>query len=273
MNRFFISGCQRSGTTLLRLVLETHANIHCFDEQLGYLILIGEVRGEQVDYTTTAGTELIGFKIPRYAEQLLRDEFDDIDYGKCPSFYRGEPVIHMVRDPLDVIASMLTLKVPGRRTWIELYGRSILDHQFTYPAIRKRYGDYYRAVEDAGRPDHLVGALYWLVKNHGLMELLEEDKPVLPISYEAMVTNPEYFLRIICRFLQVPWSDELLYHDRYQHCELDEKGMAIGNTNPKRSIDDRSVGRYKKVLDKEQVEEVENFTNTMIQQLEKVLAQ
>jgi hypothetical protein len=42
MDRFFISGCQRYGTTMLRLVLESHSHIHWFDEAIGYRLLIAE---------------------------------------------------------------------------------------------------------------------------------------------------------------------------------------------------------------------------------------
>jgi Sulfotransferase family len=40
--RFFVAGCQRSGTTLLRLVLECHPRVYCFDEAIGYRVLAGE---------------------------------------------------------------------------------------------------------------------------------------------------------------------------------------------------------------------------------------
>lgn len=40
--RFFITGCQRSGTTLLRLILEGHQDIRCFDETRSYGVLAGQ---------------------------------------------------------------------------------------------------------------------------------------------------------------------------------------------------------------------------------------
>jgi hypothetical protein len=39
--RFFILGCQRSGTTLLRLILESHPDIFCYDEIKAYAVLQG----------------------------------------------------------------------------------------------------------------------------------------------------------------------------------------------------------------------------------------
>ncbi|MBF0635142.1 MAG: sulfotransferase, partial [Nitrospinae bacterium] len=66
MERFFISGCQRSGTTMLRLALESHPDVHCFDEIIGNDILVREAKGEKAEFTVKEGATRIGFKIPRF---------------------------------------------------------------------------------------------------------------------------------------------------------------------------------------------------------------
>lgn len=58
MERFFISGCQRSGTTMLRLILESHPFIQCFDEVAGYDILIHESKGEVREFAVKEGASL-----------------------------------------------------------------------------------------------------------------------------------------------------------------------------------------------------------------------
>ncbi len=271
MKRFFISGCQRSGTTLMRLVLEAHPDVYCYDEQLGYQLLIEEARdGKSVD-RIEGREKLLGFKIPRYAEQLLRREFDDVDYGKSPSFYYDEPVLFMVRDPLDTIASMITLKLPDGMAWIARYGKVILEHMMDDSVAASRFGKQYQGVVAQGEPEHLVGAMYWSIKNQGLLDLVEQGKPVFPIQYESFVSEPEPVLKEICQFLDVPWCRNLLYHDDHKHGELDEKGLAIGGTNPKRSIDSRSVGRHRWVLSPLQVSEVKEFSREMLKKLEGVV--
>jgi hypothetical protein len=40
------------------------------------------------------------------------------------------------------------------------------------------------------------------------------------------------------------------------HGELNANGMAIGNTNPKRSIDDVSVGRWRQRFSTPQIDEI-----------------
>ena len=63
--RFFILGCQRTGTTLMRLILED-----------------------------LPPARLIGFKILRWTEQLnCQVLFDDGAEGPCEKFYRGEKIL------------------------------------------------------------------------------------------------------------------------------------------------------------------------------------
>ena len=62
MNRFLIAGCQRSGTTLMRLLLGSHSDITCIDEILSYEVLAGT--------RSSPATGLTGFKIPVWTEQL-----------------------------------------------------------------------------------------------------------------------------------------------------------------------------------------------------------
>jgi hypothetical protein len=121
MRRFLIAGCQRSGTTMMRLILESHKNIQCVDEQYSYEMLSGRLA--QPD-TTGA---LLGFKIPVWTEQLLQAQLHWNEYAylygsdPVPNFYDREPIIFMVRSPFDTISSMLRLKVESD-SWLQRVG-------------------------------------------------------------------------------------------------------------------------------------------------------
>ena len=264
MKRFFISGCQRSGTTLLRLVLESHPDIQCFDESIGYDLMIREARGESLPpISTKLGASLLGFKVPRFAEQLTRREFDDLTYGSFSSFYHGEKILHVKRDVLDVVGSMLKLKAVAETSWLETYGISILEAMIRSPHIDEVYKRKYTQLERQGIPLHLVGALYWEIKNQGYFDLQTCGKPVLGVKYECLVTSPEKELRRICHFLQIDWHDALLDHPAYLHGELDQRGRAIGETDPRRSIDASSIGGHRAVLTERQICQILSFTEDM----------
>jgi len=209
----------------------------------------------------------VGFKVPRFAEQLTRREFRDLTYGVFSSFYHDEQVIHILRDVLDVVGSMLKLKAAGETSWLEMYGVSILQTMIRHPDINGALKRKYTEVEEQGLPLHLVGALYWEIKNHGYFDLQVCKKPVMSVKYEHLVTSPEYELRRICRFLGIDWHAALLNHPAYLHGELDQRGRAIGETDPQRSIDANSVGGYRAVLTEQQIDDITSLTREMSHRL------
>lgn len=70
---FLIVGCQRSGTTLLRLVLESHSSIISIDEPASYELLSNNKKLE-IKKKNLKEKKWIGFKIPRFTEQILFDQ-------------------------------------------------------------------------------------------------------------------------------------------------------------------------------------------------------
>src|ERR1700722_4163907 len=140
--RFFILGCQRSGTTLLRLILESHPDVFCYDELKGYAVLQGAADEVRAD------ARLVGFKIPRWTEQLTFPVlFDEGPEGPCDNFYRGEKVLFVHRDVRDTIASMFKLKA-GESNWCEIWAPRIIDAKlFHDDTFRARYSAEFEIIE------------------------------------------------------------------------------------------------------------------------------
>lgn len=259
MNRFFISGCQRSGTTMLRLVLESHPSIHCFDEAAGYDLLLAEAIHGRAGINVKVGAKIVGFKIPRFSEQLTRPVFSDPLYGEFPSFYRDDKVIFIFREALDVVASMMRLKADAERSWLDRYGMEILRAMISNQPDDSIYMKDFEYIDKSGFPEHLVGALYWKIKNQGFFDLIDRKKTVYPVKYEEFVSQPQIELAGMCEFLGLEWSDSLLKHPDHPHGELDENGKAIGETDPLRGIDSCSVGGYHSLLTEEKIMEIRDF--------------
>ncbi|MDI1276630.1 sulfotransferase [Methylobacter sp.] len=271
MDRFFISGCQRSGTTMLRLILESHPSIQCFDEAAGYDLLVRESKGEGNEFLVKEGAGLLGFKVPRFAEQLTWSEFSDPVYGVFPSFYQDQKVIHVLRNALDVVGSMMRLKAHGETSWLDRYGLSILQALIHHPNINAIFKKKYETLECQGLPIHLVGALYWEIKNQGFFDLLGRNKPIYAVRYESLVGSPRSELLKLSQFLGVDWDDSLLNHPEHPHAELDENGIAIGETDPRRSIDTQSIGRYRHLMTEQQIQEVRYYTEDFSNKITQVL--
>ena len=272
MDRFFISGCQRSGTTMLRLIFESHPAIQCFDEAAGYDLLVRESKGEDIELFVKEGIALRGFKIPRFTEQLTWSEFSDPDYGVFPSFYRDQKVIHIFRDVLDVVGSMMKLKTPGGVSWLDRYGHSILQALIQHPNVSALYKKKYADLECQGLPVHLIGALYWEIKNQGFFDLLERNKTVCAVRYESLVSSPKSELLKLTQFLEVGWSDSLLNHPEHPHTELDENGFTIGETDPRRSIDTKSIGGHRHLLTEQQIQETKYYSKNLSNNIDMLLS-
>jgi hypothetical protein len=191
----FVVGCQRSGTTLLRLILDAHPNISCGPETR-FLADLAHVTGaswkrlsqygfpkrywhQQVaamfdaiksDYASRAGKTRWADKTPRYALSL---DFIDRLFPTCQ-------VIHVIRDGRDVVAS-------HRDRW---------GYVAALKAVRK-WPRYVHTAREAGAG-------------------LTPDR-YHEVRYEDLVSEPEKTLRVLLDFLDEPWDPAVLSHDRKPH--------------------------------------------------------
>jgi sulfotransferase family protein len=238
--RFFIAGCQRSGTTMMRLILESHKDIRCIDEQYSYEMLSGRL--PQAD-TTSA---LLGFKIPVWSEQLLQAQLHWNEYSylygsePVPNFYDREPLIFMVRSPLDTISSMMRLKVESD-SWLQRVAIPVVKGMAEGGRLPAEFRADLRFAGSCADPEVAMGALYWKIKSSAALSYLEAGLPIHLVIYEHFVATPAKFLRGILQHVGADWDESVLQHHDRPHDEIVD-GKAIGDTDPARAIDTRSVG-------------------------------
>lgn len=235
--RFFIAGSQRTGTTLLRLVLESHPAVHCLDESTGYRAL--------AERATVAppGVRRVGFKVPMWTEWLGESSPAE---PEAAGVYDGEPIVFLLRDVRDTVSSMLRLKSTASQSWLESWGRPILEAAIRdRPGFRDRFAWEIDLLRRLGDPAAGVGALYWKFKTLAYFDHLDRGRPVCPVPYERLVADPEPHLRRVLESLDLPWDPAVLDHPRRAHAEVFADGLTVGHTDPNRAIDGRSVGRWR----------------------------
>jgi hypothetical protein len=250
--RFFILGCQRTGTTLLRLILESHPKIFCYDENLGYQAL------RENDFSAASpNIEWTGFKIPRWTEHLSEKYIaDSVDFQGADQFYVQEHIIFMLRDVRDTVASMLSLSIDGD-SWLNKWGRRILEAKIADNfSFRERFANDIDLIRKSDNSLVSIGALYWKYKTLAYFDYLARDWPILGIHYEKLVAYPEDQLKRVVSFLDLEWNPELLQHHTIAHSEVFEGGLTHGNTDPKRAIDDQSVGQWKSLFSPSEISEI-----------------
>jgi len=196
----FIVGCQRSGTTLVRLMLDSHPHICCgpetrfladlakvtrqnwkrmshfgFDKAYWHRSMARFFAGIQQDYAASKGKVRWADKTPRYA--LVLDFIDQL-FPDCQ-------VVHVVRDGRDVVASH--------------------KHRFGYRSAVKAAEKWPRYIRAA----RAAGARMGSERYH-------------EVRYEALVADPKATMQDLLEFLGEPWNDAVLHHEDYLHDVADK---------------------------------------------------
>lgn len=234
----------------MRLILECHSRIECYDERSSYRILCNKMEPARE-------RELAGLKVPQLTEQLAAPNLRNdaaIRAGKpgAANSYRGEKLIFMIRDARDAVASMLNLK-----SWLPKFGDSVLEAKISRdPEFATRYSLEIDRAEVSAHRQVARAALIWRYKVDALADYISKGFPVLPVRYESLVTQPKVELVDVCNALSVPYEDSLLRHASMPHGDIKPDGLAVGSTDPKRPIDDRAVGQWRCALSAPQIEEI-----------------
>lgn len=203
---FFIVGCGRSGTTLLRSMLNQHSRLAIPFESL---FMIDYLRAqERVSVETLKSVLLKDYEFANWNLQVERHQLAGIETAT---------------ELMDRIHELFLSKT-GKKRWGQKTPRFI-----RYWRILKRHYPESkflvmlrdpRAVASSliRSPLHRSNILYaarrWRMDVEAGIELkgsLPED--VLEVRYEELVTEPEGVLRAICRFLGEEYEDGMLrYH-------------------------------------------------------------
>jgi Sulfotransferase family len=211
----FIVGVGRSGTTLLRLMLDAHPELaippetHFVPELIELFEADEEAGPEQVVEIIAAGRHWGDFDLDA---ELLRERLRAVEPHHAATAIRtffelyaereGKPrwgdktpiyVKHMT-EIAGVIpeARFIHLIRDGRDVALSRAGRA-LRHAAPMPKVARRWKRrILKAREQGARLDHY-----------------------LEIRYEDLVLDTEPTLRAICEFIQLPWDERLLaYHER-----------------------------------------------------------
>lgn len=227
---FCLVGSQRSGTTMLCLILNSHPNLRVYDEDVAYDII-------RSDKYRSEG--LVGFKIPIWTQR----------YKFMKKKYPYAKYIFLQRDTKSVVASMLALG------WIKNYGKG--EYWTSYGAIsdtitKRVFSDAYKEFEK-NKDEIILATLVALIKSYMIIEYRKNDLNVLEVWYESLVSKPELEINKVLDFLGVDWNREVLRHHEAH------SGIWAGRTDASRPIDIESVNKWEKRLTEEQVKTVEKF--------------
>jgi len=218
----FILGCQRSGTSLLRRLLDSHSNIACPPESafIVQLTRIYEIKRalqglrdmgfseadvlEQMrvfavhffeEYARSKGKQRWADKTPHYVNYM-----DTIDL-----MFGGEIVyIGIVRHGLDVAYSLCDFDWGVLKSYME-----------------------------KGTEKPIAALRFWKDQNAKLLEFRNKVKYRFHlVKYEDLTMRPESVLPALFKFLGEPWEEHIMNYNEFEH----DSGF-----------EDPKVGRYERI--------------------------
>ncbi|WKY00373.1 hypothetical protein Q1695_014880 [Nippostrongylus brasiliensis] len=213
----FIGGMPRSGTTLMRAMLDAHPDVRCGEETRVIPRILGlraqwKLSLKEWNRLQQAGVtnEVIGRAVASFIIQIIaghgapaprlcnKDPFTMKSALFLSEIFPNAQYIFMIRD--------------GRATVHSIITRKVTITGFDLSSYRQCLTKWNSAISIMNEQCNSVG-----------------DK-CLKVYYEQLVLHPEPQLRRILEFLNLPWNSSVLHHEQFI-------GKAISLSNVERSSD------------------------------------
>lgn len=245
---FFVVGSPRSGTTLLQVILSCLDGVH-FPEETKFLHLTVTQRDRLGPLDTEQGFQRTINRVIRHIDSNQMD----VDKDELVNQFKAAPPDDY--NWFDVLLSHMQKRVGCRRIGEKTPRHMPMTRQILerFPdskviAIIRDGRDVATSQTEAFASDVVSSAYAW----RGYQRMHRGYKRDLPpdrytsVRYEDLVTDPEPHVRRLCDFLEEPFSEKLLQHEK-----RDVKGFAERETHKLRTLEpvtSSRVARYKKSM-------------------------
>jgi len=253
VKNIFIVGCQRSGTTLLGLMLGSHPDITLYDEPESYAFescmcnnkcgCCNWVKNDEVT-RPEADSPYSVYKVPMWTHRI------DSIYDRYPN----SKFIFLSRNPVAVVSSMKSLRMSSG-TWIEEQAKGEIAAMLSKlieldpPMGMKLMKQFRYIATEKGQIE--IGTFCWYLKElfYGYFKPL----PIFYVFYENLVENSYETTQQIFNFFDIPWNPGVMKH------HLIQEGIKIGKTDGSRSVDTDSIEKYKQTLTEEEISRIKDL--------------
>jgi hypothetical protein len=245
-NPIIIGGCARSGTTLMRVILDSHSHIYCGPESYLFVsnrILTKNAREKLASRFEVSIKDIDSFvasssSLPKFIETFFRHiantqgkkrwgEKTPTNVRRLGYIFKQFPnarFIHMLRDGRDNVCSLR--RHPSRK----IVNGKVIPLNTNNP-IRNCIE---RWVEDVSFGRKFLG-----------------DSRYLEIKYEDLVEDQRSTLETVLKFLEEPWDESLLnyYEIKGSSRNFEKFPQNIEATRP---IYNKAIGRWKSDLSEDE---------------------
>jgi len=235
----FIFGCQRSGTTLLYMLLSSHPSVFGYNEDE---LSMDFPRLEIILHSAIQGRYSC-YKLPTKTPELkiIQDE------------YKHSKILWIIRHPYSVVSSMRSLIIPRTgENWLKTNGKAELTrHSKMFPEINDM---------DVENLDEItLGAYIYKFKILAFQKYEEKGLNIFLVKFEDLVSDVYKTLRPIMMGIGLGWDDAILSHHK-THQEKHYVGKNIGS----RPVDKSRVNPELN-LSLEEMEKIKRICNVYMQ--------
>lgn len=199
----FVGGVPRSGTTLMRAMLDAHPDVRCGEEtriipRIIYMRSQWANSKKEAERLKNAGMtdDVIDSAVGAFILEVIANH--------------GKPAKHLCnKDPLVLRYSVYMKSIfpngkfilmlrDGRATVHSIISRKVTITGFNLQSYRECLSKWNTMIEQ----------MYIQCVNAG-------PESCLPVYYEQLVLHPESSMKEILKFLDIEWSDNVLHHEKY----------------------------------------------------------
>jgi len=257
---FFIIGPERSGTTLLRLILNAHSRL-VVPEEIGYF---GFTFLPNIDITQWNKPGMSQAEYCQFVHNFLaerKNRFKGVNVEELEKKILQTKRIDLRRPykvALDEFSNLHNKKRWGEKTPNNVFFVDVIHQMFPAAKFIHIVRDPRSIVCSMNQDDFpwfsddtAINALNWRKKNRAAKQLLEKHVPSnqkMLIRYEDLVANPELSVRQICDFLNEEFEPDMLKFYRTSKEFMLNSANESHNKMANDPISTESLDKWKKKL-------------------------